>query len=574
VEGVRMRIAVINYKHCHPEECNFRCIKLCPMVATGKETIKVDEKKGKPVISELLCTGCGICTKKCPFGCIHIINLPEEVGEPVHRFGSNGFALYNLPVPRKGIVGLVGANGVGKTTALKILSSQLSPNLGKNAGWKEVISYFRGHEIQSYLEKLSEGEIKAVYKPQYIDAIPRHLSGSVGEILRKGEENGRLNELVKQLDFEHSMEKDVKALSGGELQVMAVLATLIKDADVYLIDEPSSYLDVRERLKVAKIIRSMEEKHVIVVEHDLVVLDYLSDYIHVLFGEPQAYGVVSSIKGVRVGINEYLRGFLKAENIRFREEIKFQPTSPPIKKKGEIIISYPKLTKTYPRFRLEIEGDELFKSEVRGIIGANATGKTTFMKLLAGVEEPDNCKLETSASIAYKPQYIPVSDKTVESLSIKQELIQHFRLKNLLGYKLEELSGGELQRVALAETLSKDAEIYMLDEPSAYLDVEERLNLARFLKHFAWEKEVTFLIIDHDLMLLEYLSQSLMVFEGKPGKEGRATRSMSMKEGMNKFLSNVGITFRRDPETKRPRANKLGSVLDREQKAKGEYYGM
>jgi len=140
-----------------------------------------------------------------------------------------------------------------------------------------------------------------------------------------------MDDITEKLDLGNAMDADIKELSGGELQRVAIAACLARDADVYLIDEPSSYMDVRERINMAKVVREIAEetkKYVFVIEHDLIVLDYLSDYIHVIYGVPGAYGVISNIKSTRVGINEYLSGYLRSENVRFREEIKFDVRPP------------------------------------------------------------------------------------------------------------------------------------------------------------------------------------------------------------------------------------------------------
>jgi ATP-binding cassette subfamily E protein 1 len=563
-------------------------MKICPKVRTGSETIIVDpEKSNKVIIQEDLCSGCGICVKKCPFEAITIINLPEEIREPVHQYGINGFRLYNLPSPREdGVVGILGKNGIGKTTLLRILAGEIKPNLGileeegkKNApNWKEIIEKFRGREIQSYLKKLSHGKIKAVYKPQFVDLIPRYVKGKVNEILERMDEKGSFEEIVEKLNLKNSLKKNIGELSGGELQKVAIASTLLKDGDVYLIDEPSAYLDVEERLNVAKVIRNIKEK-VFVVEHDLVVLDYLSDYVHILYGSSGAYGILSNIKGVRVGINEYLQGFLKAERMRFRdEEIKFEITEKKKKKMEEKkeLCSYPRLKKSYPEFSLDISPGELRQEEILGILGPNAIGKTTFVKLLAGVttlNNIDNKKLDLGLSVSYKPQYIKPSHNLVSSLKLKPELVEKFKLRFFMNKRIDELSGGELQKVAIADCLSKEADIYLLDEPSAYLDVEERLKFSKYMKKFSEENEKTaILIVDHDLLLIDTLSNRIMVFSGESGKYGKASKPMSLRKGLNTFLKSLGITFRRDPETGRPRANKIGSVKDREQKERGEYY--
>ena len=566
------RIAVLDKDHCRPQKCNLLCHRMCPMVKTGKETIVIDEETNKPVISEELCSGCGICVNKCPFEAIIIVNLPEEIGEPVHQYGKNGFRLYNLPTPKEGVVGVVGANGIGKSTMIRILAGEIKPNLGENAGWDEVLERFKGNEIQGYLERLSQGEIRAVYKPQYVDSISKVVKGKVRNALKRNDDSGNLDDIAAGLDMENSLNKKIGELSGGELQRFAIAACLLKDADIYLLDEPSSYLDVRERLNLAGVIRGLKDRFVFVVEHDLVVLDYLSDYTHVIYGKPGAYGIISGIKGVRVGINEYLCGFLKAENMRFRDEIKFDVRPPSEKSKRSELVEYPALEKRYDEFTLSMEKGVLYEPEILGILGPNATGKTTFVKILAGDVEADNTKLDMKLKVSYKPQYIKPGKGLVKSLGIKPEFIERFGIKFLMEKPMQKLSGGELQKVAIADCLTKDAELYLLDEPSAYLDVEERLKLAKYLKKFAYDREASVLVVDHDILLVDYLSDELLVFSGESGKSGAASQPLNLRDGMNKFLKELSITFRRDAETGRPRANKPESVKDREQRSKGEYY--
>ena len=581
-----LRIAVVDKKRCQPKKCSQECYKYCPVVRTGGEAIVIEDKA---VISEELCQGCGICVKKCPFNAISIVGLPSQLeGHEVHRYGKNGFILYNLPIPRKGsVVGILGPNGTGKTTAVKILSGQLKPNLGKNsASWEEILERFQGTELFNYMKKISEGDIRVSVKPQYVEAIPKVYSGKVRDLLEGVDERGDLDWLVERLNLKNILNREIKDLSGGELQSVAITACFLRDADFYFLDEITSYLDIHQRINHAKLIREFaENKPILIVEHDLAILDMLADYVHISYGEPAVYGVITNAKGVRVGINQYLRGYLAEENIRIREkEIEFEIFQPSDSEIEEVLISYPSFRKTYNGFRLEVESGDIKNGEVVGVLGPNATGKSTFVKILAGVIPDDEKKVELNIKVSYKPQYVkgdvsmPVIsflkgiNPMIESSYYKTEYIKPLHLEKVLDKNLDELSGGELQRVAILACLLREAELYLLDEPSAHLDVEQRTEVARILRRFAMNNSKSVLVVDHDIYLIDMLSDRIMVFEGEPGKKGRAKKPVSLRDGMNAFLKNLDITFRRDEETKRPRVNKPGSRLDREQKMVGEYY--
>lgn len=278
--------------------------------------------------------------KKCPFEAINIINLPKDLERnTTHRFGPNSFKLHRLPTPRPGqVLGLVGTNGIGKSTALKILSGKCKPNLGRYEhppDWEEILVHFRGSELQNFFTQILEDRMKATIKPQYVDAIPRSASvrGSVGDVLKQRDDRSAVEErdvlgwAVREAELGHLLQRDVKVLSGGELQRFAIAACAVQLSDVYMFDEPSSYLDVKQRLTAAHMIREILEmtkdgdrRYVLVVEHDLAVLDYLSDFVCVLYGTPGAYGVVTMPFSVRQGINAFLAGFIPTENLRFREE--------------------------------------------------------------------------------------------------------------------------------------------------------------------------------------------------------------------------------------------------------------
>ena len=213
-----------------------------------------------------------------------------------------------------------------------------------------------------------------------------------------------------------------------------------------------------------------------------------------------------------------------------------------------------------------------------GILGENGIGKTTFVKILANVIKSDKGTVKEDIKVSYKPQYLEPNDSMVRDvlkdaiLNYHKELIDDLNLGPLLDRKLTEISGGQLQRVAIAECLSKDADLYLLDEPSAYLDVEQRLLISRIIRDMMFKRETSSIIVDHDLLFIDYLSHNLLVFDGEPAVKGYVKGPFKMGEGMNIFLKDLDITFRREPETGRPRANKLESQMDRKQKKEGNYY--
>jgi len=399
-----------------------------------------------------------------------------------------------------------------------------------------------------------------------------------------------MQEMIDVLELGPVLKRDVEQLSGGELQRFAIAVACVQKADVYMFDEPSSYLDVKQRLKAASTIRGLlrPDDYVIVVEHDLSVLDYLSDFICVLYGKPSVYGVVTLPASVREGINIFLDGNIPTENLRFREEsLQFR-----IAEAGDEFLvdrsrqfSYPKLEKTLGGFHLSVDPGEFTDSEIIVMMGENGTGKTTFCRMLAGAEQPDSAKKMPKMSVSMKPQKInPKFPGTVRELLMKKvraaflnpqfqtDVYKPLRIDDFIDQEVKHLSGGELQRVAIVLALGQPAEIYLIDEPSAYLDSEQRIIAARVIKRFIMHAKKTAFIVEHDFIMATYLADRVIVFEGEPSVDARATPPQSLLTGCNQFLKNLNVTFRRDKNTFRPRINKLNSQSDQEQKLSGNYF--
>lgn len=586
---------MIERDSCKPAKCGKPCRKYCPIVRTGQEAIYFVKDDEPPVINEYLCSGCCICVRKCPFNAISVVNLPDELEKKVfHRYGINAFKLYGFPALSPGsVTGILGENGIGKSTVLKIIGGLVKPNLGRvgeEVNTDDVLTALRGNVSFNLVEKIFKGKLKCIYKPQYLDEIPRRIGEKkVGEILEKIDEKKVFDRVVEQLDLKKVLNNRVNTLSGGELQRLAIAAACMREGDVYLFDEPSSFLDVKQRLKAADLIASLKEENkvIVVVEHDLTILDYLADYVVIMYGQPSVYGIVSQVLSARVGINSYLEGYIRQENIRFRKDsIKFHThvrteEIPQVK-----MFEWPTIEVSLGNFRLIAESGSIGVGEVIGIAGPNGIGKTTVLKellknFLGDSSIPDE---EVIKKIGYKPQYVSglfkgvVSDILKEAYGgeipefLQDELIKPLKLDRLSDRLAETLSGGELQALAICTALLRDSSIYFLDEPCAYLDVEQRLTVIRAIRHTVLAKKSSAFVVEHDIAALDFLSDRLIFIQGEPSVFGQASQPMAVAEGMNSLLKYLDVTVRREPENLRPRINKKDSKTDRLQRAQNKYY--
>lgn len=591
------RLAIVNEDLCRPKDCGLECKKACPVNRIGKQCIVI-EKISR--ISETLCIGCAACVKKCPFKAITIINLPSNMTKDCsHRYGENSFKLHRLPVPKIGkVLGLVGTNGIGKSTALQILSGK-KPNLGefeKEPDWADILKNYRGSELHGYFTKLLENNLITSNKIQYIEKVPKLLKKkfnnenlTVSEVLSAMDGRNKKDYYIEKFCLEAILTRKLDELSGGELQRFCIAVASMKQADCYVFDEPTSFLDVKQRLTAAKEIRELAEdnKYVLVVEHDLAILDLMSDYGCVLYGQSGAYGVITAPQSIKASINIFLDGFIPTENMRFREHaLKFNIQE--IEEGGKekrTQYSYPSVTKTYENFKLVIEAGDFTQSQIILFLGENGMGKSTFVNLIAGLLQNDQKTDFIGFSVSLKPQSIlPKNKSSVRNFfmskipgsfadqSFQNEIVKPLNIDYILDQEITSLSGGELQRIAIILCLGKEADIYLLDEPSAFLDSDQRICIAKIIRKFIYNKKKTAFIVEHDLIVGTYVADRVVVFEGTPGVCSTATAPMDLKNGMNRFLKNLDVTFRRDADNYRPRVNKPGSSLDREQKASNNYF--
>ena len=347
-------------------------------------------------------------------------------------------------------------------------------------------------------------------------------------------------------------------------------------------------MDIHERMRVVNIIQSLVEngKRIIVIEHDLAILDVLCDLVHIVYGQRAAYGIFTPPRTTRTAINAYLDGYLNEENVRIRDKpISFLRGRVRGEEVGDTILQWGNMKKAMGSFSLETGEGGVRSAEVVGVVGPNATGKTTMVRMIAGEIEPDEGWCTMDAKVSYKPQHVNTDfDGTVSqwldseigvtwrSGEFNTQVIRPLQIDQMVELRARRLSGGELQAVSIAICLGREADLYLLDEPSAHLDVNARMEAAKAIRRTMLAKEKAAMVIDHDIYFIDIVSDSLLVFEGQGGIQGKAIGPLGLRPGMNRFLEGVDVTFRRDHESHRPRINKPGSRKDREQKRDGEFF--
>lgn len=597
------RIAVINKDKCKPKKCKHECKKICPVNSIGKKCIDIEDVA---VVAENLCIGCNSCVRYCPFGAINIVNLPKELNleSLSFQYGENLFRIYNLPIIKQGyITGFLGENGIGKSTIINIISGSIIPNFGDYDNLNDkgnVLKHLKGNECQKYYKNLYDKKIKVVKKIQNINSlieVEKYKQMTVYEFMEISLCGKNVEETLNNFNINYISRNKLSELSGGELQKVYCCYIICKEADVYIFDEPTNYLDISQRVILARNIRNLisENKYVIVVDHDISFLDYVCDRVCVLYGKPGGYGILSTQYNTSNAINIYFDGYLPTENVRFRKDkIKYNislcESNIELNNIESNSINYNCGNIEYPNFKLEIEdGNISSHGSINVIIGKNGVGKTSFVKKLAK---------ELGYNISMKPQY-PNFYKLLEKYpritvnnflaryiethdeTFKNDVVNTLEIKHILDKELSKLSGGELQKISIIYCLGKKADIYIIDEPSASLDIQQRINMTRAIKRYIMNKQKIAFVIEHDItmafILANNLNGSVITFKEIEVDDGvrkcKANKPSKLEgDSLNNFLKDLDITLRKSFNDNRYKINRFGSSKDVEQKKENKYF--
>lgn len=533
---------------------------------------------------------------------------------------------------------MLGSNGIGKSTIVKIYADEIIPNFGnfdldndptipqtqkkkhitikyQDNEEKKVLEYFKGTETYNFFKDLYQKKIKVAIKKQSLKEEPsQKVLDSIHSLLLSSDNQ----EIYYELDIEPLLKIPYDKLSGGQKQRLMIFLTMIQNVDLYIFDEPTNYLDITQRLKIGKLIRKFAEKDkmVLVVDHDITIMDYIADVIHILYGVAGAYGIVSSPISCAEAINQFFEGYLSNDNVRFRQEsysyqLNLDVNSLEDEKKDDNkdddnninegiikqikIISYPDIEIKFPesKFTLNVpSGSFSESSSVNIILGENDSGKTTFLKWLStNQNEIISIKPQYPEEMFNNPKYQDLTTQeliselipqTYGDMNFQTNVIRALDISGFDSTLLRDLSGGELQKLALIITLGKNAKYYLFDEPSASLDIEERVKVIKVIKRFLVHNQKIGFIVEHDIAmafsLIKDVESHVIVFQIENNldeHEIKASSSLPLNgiDGLQMFLKTANITFRMGlySKFKRYRINRLGSSKDIEQKREGKY---
>jgi ATP-binding cassette subfamily F protein 3 len=516
---------------------------------------------------------------------ISINNLTFEIGAR---------ALYdeaNCHIKPGDKIGLIGANGTGKTTLLKLIVGDLSPTSGTISMAKDLKIGYLNQDLLSYQSDKSilhvameaferqnqlHTEIENLLKKlesDYSDDLLHKLSDKQSEFEALDGYNieYRSHEILAGLGFsDEEQERQLSQFSGGWRMRVMLARILLQAPDILLLDEPTNHLDLPSIKWLESYLQAFEGA-IVVVSHDRYFLDKVSKKtVESRKGKLTPYAGNYSFYLEEKSLREEIQGNqFKNQQSKIKQEEKLierfrakaskakmvqsrikalermdrvddvDDNNPTVnfsfkfsKPSGRHVVTMKNITKSYPNVPIVRETEGLIeKGDKIALIGANGRGKSTLLRIIAGADSDFQGDLEYGHNVT-KTFF---AQHQLEALHLENEILQELQafapkhteteLRSILGSflftgddafkKIKVLSGGEKSRVALAKTLTADANFLLLDEPTNHLDIQSINILIQALRQY----EGTFILVSHDRYLLDNVANKIWYIEDQKIKE-------------------------------------------------------
>ena len=492
----------------------------------------------------------------------------------------------SFTIHRDARIGILGANGVGKSTFMKILAGEEKEYSGVVRHAPDIrVGYVSQEppldESKTVRENIEVGLARVHALLEQFDQVSEQMGteSDSKKMDKLVEKMGRLQEEIDQLgawELDHQVEMAMEALrvpppdspvgrlSGGEKRRVALCRELISHPDLLILDEPTNHLDAAT-VEWLEVFIENYQGTVVMVTHDRYFLDNVANYMveiedgdlgifegnysDYLSRKSEILELRSKQEDRRQHILtrelEWLKSTPSARTSKSKARVKnyeklldqapqtqqgpVKLVIPPGPRLGSKLLHVNNLTKGYGD-RVLIDGLDLnlVAGEILGIVGPNGVGKTTFLRMILGQEEPDSGSIELGSTV--KLTYVDQTrddlnpEKTVyEEISEGRDIIQvgkqEFNIREYLsGFQFKggqqqtlvgKLSGGERNRLLLAKTLRRGANLLLLDEPTNDLDLTTLRVLEEALESFAGSA----IIVSHDRFFLDRVVNSILVFE-------------------------------------------------------------
>ncbi|MBQ7741137.1 MAG: ATP-binding cassette domain-containing protein [Eubacterium sp.] len=382
-----------------------------------------------------------------------------------------------------------GASAAGKSTLMKLLKAEIAPK-------GELSGEIRVNGIAGYVsQNVSESIV--------CDRVRSELSfGLTGEGMSSGEAELLVAETASYFNLESKLDSEISKLSGGEKQMVNLAAVMITKPDILILDEPCSQLDPVSAERFMNTVKRLHRDFkttVIISEHSSEEVYYLADSVLLLEGgrllikdAPQC--VLDFCKSTE---NKMLCSFpLKMRLASFEAKPAENGEKMPktdLEAKG-VFFAYEKGEGVLGGLDLSV-----FENKINAVIGPNSSGKTTLLKVIAGVYKPLGGKVKTKKSVSMLPQNVfdLFTKDTCEEEIAFGEITSFLEIDEIKKQHPFDLSGGQAQRLALAKVLETGADIILLDEPTKGLDAVLKIKLGELLGDLC-KKGKTIVIVTHD----------------------------------------------------------------------------